>query len=233
PNDSYCVRVLARSDDDAQHAQVTSEWTYLNGYDNPAFTFTPPPAGSTCAVTPASAYRLPINGSATPRTPYFTWDPVSGAGSYYVVVARDSGFTHVVDVGFTDVNAYAPRLASGTPLSDETTAYYWAVMPATSAGGAGVCSDPAHDSPQGLNWSPTETFVRRLPVPSPTHESTTNEGIPPFSWTPVQGASSYDVHVEQADGTTKDFNFESPSFTVAKYYGIGIVHLQVRAAFPT
>ena len=318
PNDSYCVRVLARSDDDAQHAQVTSEWTYLNGYDNPAFTFTPPPAGSTCAVTPASAYRLPINGSATPRTPYFTWDPVSGAGSYYVVVARDSGFTHVVDVGFTDVNAYAPRLASGTPLSDETTAYYWAVMPATSAGGTGVCSDPAHDSPQsfnkssvapapiapasgaevsaqpsfrwssaenartyrlqvsqdptfgnpidnvvtdataytssstypadtviywrvrandwdgqGLNWSPTQTFVRRLPVPSPTHENATNEGIPPFSWTPVQGASSYDVHVEQADGTTKDFNFESPSFTVAKYYGIGIVHLQVRAEFPT
>src|SRR5205807_2065191 len=81
--------------------------------------------------------------------------------------------------------------------------------------------------------SPTQTFVRRLPVPSPTHESATNEGIPPFSWTPVQGAISYDVHVEQADGTTKDFNFESPSFTVAKYYGIGIVHLQVRAAFPT
>jgi protein-S-isoprenylcysteine O-methyltransferase Ste14 len=318
PNAGYCVRVLARSDDDAQRTQVTSEWAYLNGYNNPAFTFTTPPAGSTCATTPPSAYRLPANGSATPRTPYFTWEPVPGAGSYYVVIARDAGFTHVTDVGFTDVNAYAPRLASGTPLSDETTSYYWTVIPAISANGGGVCSDALHNNPQsfnkssappepitpasgadvttqpafrwtsaenarnyrlqvsqdptfgnsiddvttdataytssstypadtvvywrvrandwngqGLNWSATRTFVRRLPVPSPTPKSATNEGIPPFSWTPVQDAISYDVHVEQADGTTKDFNFESPAFTVAKYYGIGIFRLQVRAEFPT
>jgi protein-S-isoprenylcysteine O-methyltransferase Ste14 len=319
PNASYCVRVLARSDDDAQHGQVTSEWTYLYGYNNPAFTFTTPPAGSTCAVTPPGAYRLPASGSATPRTPYFTWEPVPGAGSYYVIVARDAGFTQVVDVGFTDVNAYAPRLASGTPLSDETTSYYWAVIPATSANGGGVCSDALHDNPQsfdksstppepiapangadvttqptfrwtpaenarnyrlqvsqdptfgspiddvttdataytssstypadtvvywrvrandwngqGLNWSATQTFVRRLPVPSPAPDNATGgEGVPPFSWTPVQDAISYDVHVEQPDGTTRDFNFESPSFTAVKYYGIGIWRWQVRAEFPT
>jgi hypothetical protein len=319
PNAGYCVRVLARSDDDAQHTQVTSEWTYLNGYDNPAFTFTTPPAGSACATTPPSAYRLPASGSATPRTPYFTWERVTGAGAYYVIIARDPGFTHVTDVGFTDVNAYAPRLASGTPLSDETTSYYWTVIPATSANGGGVCSDALHNNPQsfnkssippepiapadgadvttqpafrwtsaenarnyrlqvsqdptfgnpiddvttdatsytssstypadtviywrvrandwngqGLNWSATRTFVRRLPVPSPAPDNATSgQGIPPFSWTPVQDAISYDVHVEQSDGTTKDFNFESPSFTVVKYYGVGIWRWQVRAEFPT
>lgn len=318
PGGTYCVRVLARSDDDAQHGQVTSEWTYLNGYDNPAFTFTEPPAGSACASTPASAYRLPANGALTPRTPYFTWEPVAGAGGYYVVIARDPGFTQVVDVGFTEVNAYAPRLAKGTPLSDETTAYYWAVVPVESANGEGVCSDPAHDNPQsfdkssvppepispadgagvssqptfrwtaaenardyqlqvsrdptfgnpiddvttdataytssstypadtvvywrvrandwngqGLNWSPVRTFVRRLPVPSPTVGESGGPSIPTLSWTPVQDAIAYDLHLEQPDGTTKDFTLESPAATVVKYYGTGIWRWQVRAEFPT
>jgi hypothetical protein len=318
PGATYCVRVLARSDDDAQHTQVTSEWTYLNGYDNPAFTFSAPPTGSSCGIVPP-AYRLPANGSLTPRTPYFTWEPLPGAGSYYVVIARDAGFTQVVDVGFTDVNAYAPRLATGTPLSDETTAYYWAVVPAEKADGVGVCSDPQHNSPQsfdkssippepiapvggasvstqptfrwssaenarnyrlqvsqdptfgnpiddvttdataytssstypadtalywrvrandwngqGLNWSPTQTFVRRLPVPSPVPDSAASgPEIPLRSWTPVQGAISYDMHVEQPDGTTRDFNFESPSATIVKYWGTGIWRWQVRAEFPT
>jgi protein-S-isoprenylcysteine O-methyltransferase Ste14 len=332
PNATYCVRVLARSDDDAQHTQVTSEWTYLNGYNNPAFTFTTPPTGSTCAITPASNYRLPATGSVTPRTPYFSWEAVPGAGGYYVVIARDAGFTQVVDVGFTDVNAYAPRLAGGTPLSDETTAYYWAVIPAVSSSGAGVCSDPQHNNPQsfdkssappvpfspangavvstqptfewgaspenggapekgratenarnyrlqvsqdptfgnpiddvttdataytssstypadtaiywrvrandwngqGLNWSPTWTFVRRLPVPSPIQDNPTGgPEIPPLSWTPVQGAISYDLHLEEPNGVKKDFTFEAPSATVVKYYGTGIWRWQVRAEFPT
>lgn len=316
--DSYCIRVLARSDDDAQHKQVTSEWTYLNGYDKPAFTFLTPPAGapSTCPAIPV--YRLPENGSATTRTPYFTWEPDPGAASYYVIVARDAGFTHVVDVGFTDVNAYAPRLRTGVPLSDETTAYYWAVIPATDAKGGGACSDALYDNPQsfdkssvapepiapaegagistqptfrwsaaenarnyqlevsqdptfgnpiddvttdataytssstypanatiywrvrandwngqGLNWSPTRTFVRTLPIPSPAAGSASGEGIPPFAWTPVPGAISYDVHVEEANGRQKDFSVEAPSFTATKYYGIGVFRLQARAEFPT
>jgi hypothetical protein len=316
---SYCVRVLARSDNDARNAQVTSEWTYLNGYNNAAFTFATPQIGSGCPVTPVGAYRLPASGSVTPRTPYFSWEPVAGAGSYYVVVARDAGFTQVVDVGFTDVSAYAPRLAKGTPLSDETTTYYWAVMPATNAVGAGVCSDAFHNAPysfnkssvpptpiapsdgagvsaqptfqwssaenarnyrlqvsqdptfghpiddvttdataytssstypadtviywrvrandwdvQGLNWSSTHTFVRRLPVPLPAMDNpSSGQGIPVLSWTSVQGAISYDLHFDQPDGTTKDFNSESTSFTPTLVTGWGIWRWQVRAVFPT
>lgn len=319
PNAAYCVRVNAHSDSDARRSEVTSEWTYLNGYNNAAFTFTSPPEGSSCTSMPANAYALPANGSQTPRTPYFTWQPVPGAGGYYVVIARDAGFTQVVDVGFTDVNAYAPRLAKSTPLSDETTAYYWAVMPAETPAGAGVCSDPLHDNPQsfnkssvapqplapgagseisaqpsfrwtpaenartyhlqvaqdptfgaplddittdataytssttypadtvlywrvrandwngqGLNWSPTQTFVRRLPVPALAPlGATTVLGIPPITWSPVEGAISYDMHVEQPTGKSDDFTFESPSATVVSYYGTGIAHYQVRAEFPT
>jgi hypothetical protein len=319
PEAGYCVRVNAHSDSDARQGDVTSEWTYLNSYNNAAFTFTSPPEGSSCTSTPADAYVLPGNGSQTTRTPYFTWHPVSGAGGYYVVIARDAGFTQVVDIGFTNVNAYAPRLAKKTPLSDETTAYYWAVMPSEKANGAVVCSDPPHDNPQsfnkssappqpltpssgsaistqpsfhwtaaenartyhlqvaqdptfgapiddvttdataytssstypadtvlywrvrandwngqGLNWSPTQTFVRRLPVPAlDPLGATTVLGIPPVTWSPVQGAIAYDMHVEQADGRGSDFTSESPSATVTSYYGTGIVHYQVRAEFPT
>jgi hypothetical protein len=319
PNASYCVRVDAHSDDDAQHGEVTSQWTYLNGYNNPAFTFTSPPTGSACATTPASSYLLPSNGTLTSRTPYFTWKPVAGAGSYYVVIARDAGFTQVIDIGFTDVNAYAPRLATATPLSDETTAYYWAVMPAETAGGGGVCSDPLHDNPQsfnksslapqplapangasistqptfrwtpaenarnyrlqvsqdptfgnpiddvttdataftssstypadtalywrvrandwigqGLNWSPTQTFVRHLPSPTPGLSApTTVFGPEPISWSPVQGAIAYDIHIEQPSGASSDVTSEAPSTTFTAYWGTGVGHWRVRAEFPT
>jgi hypothetical protein len=48
----------------------------------------------------------------------------------------------------------------------------------------------------------------------------------------VQGASSYDVHVEQADGTKKDFNVQGTVLTPTTFYGTGIWRWQVRARFP-
>jgi hypothetical protein len=328
PGFSYCVRVLARSDDDARGQQVISAWTYIkegaepDGGPGPAFSYASQPAitGQPFAqYVQEGQYQLPGNNTTTPRTPLFTWNWLPGAKAYWVVIARDSLFTQVVDVGLTDVPAYAPRLASGTPLSDETTSYYWAVIPAPHLDGSGfgddnpnrdhpqsfdkasvpptqlapaegavistqptfrwsaaenarnyrlqVSQDPTFGHPiddvttdataytssstypadtvvywrvrandwngQGLNWSPTQTFVRRLPIPSPTLAATGGSDIPPLSWTPVQGAISYDMHVEEPNGATKDFNFESPSATIAKYYGTGIWRWQVRAEFPT
>jgi hypothetical protein len=319
----YCLRVLARSDDDAQRSQVISDWTQVNGPGQPAFTYVPPPAPGVPEkpfVTRASAYLQPASGTVTPHTPLFAWNRVSGAQGYYVVIARDAGFTQVADVGFTNVPAYAPRLANDAPLSDETTSYYWAVIPTTGLGGTGVSDDvPQDNNPlsfnessapptpiapeqganvsaqptfqwssaenarnyrlqvsqdptfgkpiddvttdataytssstypadtvlywrvrandwtgQGLNWSPARTFVRRLPVPTPAASApTTSTGIPPISWSPVLGAISYDIHVEQPDGTHSDFSSESSTATFEKYWGTGIGRWQVRAEFPT
>jgi hypothetical protein len=331
---SYCVRVLARSDNDAQGREVVSSWTQINGSNQPAFNYVgqpaPGPPGPEGLVTPNSAYLHPAFGETTPRTPAFTWNRVAGAQGYFVVIARDPGFTEVADVGFTDIPAYAPRVANGAPLSDETTGYYWAVIPTQTADGFGVFSTPCYssnaitcgsenDNPQvfnkfsgapeaispppgaaistqptfqwspaenartyhlqvsqdptfghpiddvttdataytssstypadtvvywrvrandwsgqGLNWSPTRTFVRRLPVPSPVQDNPNGgPSIPPLVWSSVQGAISYDVHLEEPNGLKKDFTFEAPSATVVKYYGTGIWRWQVRAEFPT
>jgi hypothetical protein len=349
-NLTYCARVLARTDNDAQHNQVISAWTQLNGINKPAFTFAEQPApgtpGAEGLVTQAGDYIAPKPGfqpgcqeragGATPGvasctlTPLFTWKRVAGASGYFVVIARDPRFTEVADVGYTNVPAYAPRLGNEAPLSDETTDYYWAAIPTSEADGHGVFSSPcfatptnscegANDNPQrfdkssippqpqspapgtevstqpsfrwslvdnarnyqlevaadpsfgkpiedvitdgtaytsnstypadtalywrvrandwagqGLNWSPTQSFVMRLPAPTlDPLGPTTLLGIPPITWSYVQGAIGYEMHVEQPGGKGEDFAIESPSASVISYYGTGIAHYQVRATFPT
>jgi hypothetical protein len=324
-NIPYCVRVLARSDNDAMGNQVVSNWTQIGGVNRPAFSFASQPApgspGPEGLVTPPSAYIQPGGGSTQPRTPLFTWQRVPGASLYYVVIARDAGFTHVVDVASTVVPAYAPPLDGEEPLDDETSAYYWAVVPVNAKGeefsdpsqgqdapqsfnkssvppaplgpasGATVenqptfswtpaegalnytlqvSQDPTFGNPidnvrtdstaftssstypadvtlywrvrandtnsrnEGLNWSPVRTFRRTLPVPTPSPGvATTGQGIPVRTWAPVLGAIAYEVHVEQPDGTTKDFTFPSTAFTPTLYYGTGIWRWQVRALFPS
>jgi hypothetical protein len=318
------VRVLARSDDDAKNNQVVSDWTQVGGSGNPAYTMsTPPPPGSPGPgglVTPPSAYIQPATGTLTSRTPLFTWNRVAGASGYYVVIARDAGFTQVADVAYTTMPGYAPRLANQEPLADETSGYYWAVIPTQNANGSGVFSNPpGQDSPQsftksstaptaqaplsgatiaaqptfswtpaenarnytlqvsedpsfgnpidnvttdstaftssstypadivlywrvrandwtgqGLNWSVVATFRRTLPIPVPAANNPTGgQAIPALSWAPVQGAVSYDLHVDQQDGTTRDFTVNSTSFTPTLFYGVGVWRWQVRADFPT
>ena len=315
---SYCVRVRARSDRDARMNEVVSNWTQLGGSGQPAFTYAKP--AQTCAATtmPASAYRSPAEGTVSPRMPLFTWDAVPGACGYFVVVARDQDFTKIVDVALTNTPAYAPRTGFGpTTYSDETTSYYWAVMPTRDANGEGLASaqpqddfprsfqkrsvpptrlgpsdgaviggqptfrwtpaegareyrvqvddDPTFGSPIadvvtnataytstgglpadstlywrvrandenriGLTWSTTGSFRRRFPVPVPKVNPTRGEAIPVLSWNPVQGAVSYDMHVEQADGTKRNFTMRSTAFTPITFYGTGVWHWQVRANF--
>ena len=137
--ESYCVRVRAKSDTDSNRAEVYGDFTYLNGPDQVAFTFAgyPCTAGCTRAYLSGSDYR----GSQTGKTamPYFTWNGVN-AGSWFVLVAKDPEFHNIVDYGWTQVRAYAPRFGDD-PITypDETTSYYWAVLPppGTTAPAAG------------------------------------------------------------------------------------------------
>jgi hypothetical protein len=320
-NDQYCVRVLARTDDDAKAQQVVSQFTQLNGADSPAFTYLPQSAGGTPGHTPDGSYILPATGATTPRTPLFTWTRDPNAAGYYVVIARDAGFTRIADIGYTQEPAYAPRLRNEStakaPLSDETTAYYWAVIPAGAGGvpsqdptvmsphtfnknstapgllgpinGADettqptfrwteaenareyrlqVSQDPTFGNPiddvitdstaftssstypadtqmywrvrandwngQGLNWSPTGTFVRRLIAPTFLGiDNAVTELLPTIHWTAVEGAVSYTVHAEDTIGSDSNYNVTSPVTTPGKITGTGIMHISARANFPT
>jgi protein-S-isoprenylcysteine O-methyltransferase Ste14 len=321
---SYCVRVAARRHRDAANREIVSEYTYLGGQGNPAFTFRTSSLQSCIPPSPMTAamYRGPASGSVSPRTPLFTWDPAPGACSYFVVVARDAGFTDVVDVALTTQPAYAPRTGLGvTTYTDETTSYYWVVLPARQANGGGMTTYPGANAPRtfqkrsmppaltgpsageqitrqpafrwtpaegayeyrlqvdddptfgspiddvnttatsytsrstypadtvlywrvrandenpnpslrGLTWSATGRFVRRLPIPVVgTDNPTEGETIPVLSWSPVEGAVSYDMHVEQSDGSRRDFTMRSTAFTPTTFYGTGVWRWQVRANF--
>ena len=318
PDTSYCVRVRARSDRDAARREIVSDWTQIGGVGRPAFTYRKRDVACSPAAMPASAYREPQAGATTSRMPLFTWDWVPGACGYYVVVARDPAFTDVIDVALTTQPSYAPRQANAPKTyPDETTLYYWAVMPTATANGGGLSTQATEDAPQafhkrsvppaliapadgsdvagqasfrwsgaegareyqlqvdndptfgspldnvvtdataytstraypadtalywrvrandenrvGLTWSATGTFRRRLPVPALSPENPLGgEAIPVLAWSPVQGAVSYDLHVEQADGTRRDFNMRSSAFTPTVFYGTGIWRWQVRANF--
>jgi hypothetical protein len=262
----------------------------------------------------ADDYLAP-SGTVSPRTPLFTWKRIPQAASYWVVIARDQAFTNVVSVSFTEFAAYSPADA----LQDETTSYYWVVLPAKNKDGSGVFTSVAANQPRAfekrsvppaaltpddgadipgsprfawsaaegaakyrlqvaadssfgaliddittaatsytatktypvdtvLYWrvravdgsgngltfsSPVRTFRRRLPMPALAPDNPLGGGaIPSLSWSPVQGAESYDVHVDQTDGRRLDFNVKSAQFTPTAFYGNGVWHWQVRAVFP-
>ena len=61
------------------------------------------------ALPTAADYLSPTGGVDRGQTPLYTWKPIPGANSYWVIVARDPSFTTLVDYGFTQIPAYAPR----------------------------------------------------------------------------------------------------------------------------
>jgi hypothetical protein len=331
----YCVRVSARADR-VDFDEVFGDPTYLKngntaeGSPNPqapAFEWTGYPSGglpgcvSGVLYPCASDYLAPQTGTVSPATPLFTWNALSGAQSYFVVVSKDQNFSNIVDEGFTDIPAYSPRSAfDPTTYPDETTSYYWMVLPSPNLDGSNpspldvahsnydnfqkqstppsllspasgtaffdqptfrwspvlgarkyefqVAQDPSFGSPIddvttdatayssnttypadtilywrvraadengiGLTWSATGTFQKTLagPVPS-SNNPTAGEYLPVWTWSSVNGAVSYDLAIDQPDGTTRNFtDFRMPATSFQKLTGTGVFHWRVRAEFP-
>jgi hypothetical protein len=238
PGSTYCVRVLARGDDDAKQHQVVSDWTYINGGiepdggPGPAFTYMPQPSSIMsqpfAQYVADGQYKLPANNSATPRTPLLTWNWLPGAKSYWVVIARDALFTDVVDVGFTDVPAYAPRLAAATPLADKATAYYWAVIPAPNLNGSGFGDDqPTQDHPQVFNKSSVP------PTPLQPQDRSAVSTWPTFHWTGAENARTYRLQVSQDPSFGKlldDVTTDATAYTSSSTYPADtVLYWRVRA----
>jgi hypothetical protein len=203
---TYCFRVRARSDRAAGNQEVWGDYTYLqngnvgsSGPVGPAFTWVDypnpadPAAAPTCAFGyPCSdSYLRPILGSSNGRTPLFTWKAQSGANSYFVVVAKDATFSNVIDEAFTRIPAYAPRNATtATTYPDETTTFYWAVLPATAPDGNDALPVDLPNSAKG-------SFQKQSTPPSLLSPSSGQvfPGQPSFRWTPTFGARRYRMQV--------------------------------------
>jgi hypothetical protein len=161
-----------------------------------AFHWSGYPAGAACtpSCTPgylgSGDYVLPVGGSTVGQTPLITWRPLAGKKSYFIIVAKDPSFTNIVDYAFTQLPAYAPRTGLGpTTYPDETTSYYWVVLPAAFPNGDGAVGNPFLGGPQ--------IFDKRSQPPArlgPADGSVLT-GQPTFRWTLALGARRYRLQV--------------------------------------
>ena len=173
----------------------------------------------------------PDNGAVIGDQPVFHWSAVEGAKDYRLEVATDPLFRDIVDRVDTGSTSYAT--STTYPVDREL---YWRVRPRICATASALLGT-ACGSHLEMGWS-SETdlrhFRRTLPTPVLSADNPLGgETIPVLSWEPVAGATSYDLHVDQADGTQKDFTVRSPRFTPIGFYGVGIWKWKVRANFPT
>ena len=211
---SYCARVRPRADRDILNAEVYGDYTYLDDGTGPAFTYLGAPAGAACSPSCVNGnlgsddYVLPTTGTSHTRAPLFTWKPLAGKASYYVLVSKDPSFSNLVDYAFTQVPAYAPRGPfAPTSYSDEDTLYYWAVLPATGADGDNAVGNPLQAAPRN--------FQKLSNPPALVSPAVGGDvaGQPTFRWGAVEGARKYRVQVSQdpSFGTVLD----NPEITTA------------------
>ncbi|MEP6909497.1 MAG: hypothetical protein ABI896_03580 [Actinomycetota bacterium] len=198
PNRKYCVRVRAKGERDAEFQDVYGDFTYLDDGTGAGFQWSGYPAGGACTPScntgylGADDYVLPARGTLTRLTPLLTWRPIAGRQSYFVLVSKDANFSNIVDYAFTQVPAYSPRsFILPTTYSDETTLFYWAVLPASGMDGSGAVGDP-------LSAAPSSFQKQSIP---PTQTLPANGALltdqPVFRWTPVEGARRYRFQIAQ------------------------------------
>ena len=230
----YCARVRARSDR-AGFDDVYGDYTYLdpNGLGW-AFQFTGFPSGGACtpSCTPnylgAGDYTTMLTGTTTGRVPYFAWKPLAGKQSYYVLVAKDPAFSNLVDYAWTKVPAYAPRTGFGSrTYPDETTLYYWAVLPATNLDGTGAVGNPLLAAAQSFQ---KQSMPPTLLGPA---DGTQFYDQPTFRWTPTEGARRYRFQVAQDPSfgnPIDDITTDSTSYTSNTTYPADtVLYWRVRA----
>jgi hypothetical protein len=144
-------------------------------------------------------------------------------------VAKDSAFTNIVDYVFTRVPAYAPRTGLASKgYADETSNYYWAVLPATSANGHGVSIDPLEAHPQ--------PFTKQATPPAllgPSGGAVVSTAATVFHWGPVFAARRYRLQVSEdptfsnvitergPTGTASGALTDSTAYTSSTDYPVG------------
>jgi hypothetical protein len=232
-NGNYCVRVRAFRNRSAVGGSVFGTYTYLGGGSALSFNFTGYPAGDGCNTVcnlgylSDGDYVLPQTGVTTPRAPLFTWEPLAGKQSYYVIVAKDASFTNVIDYAFTKIPAYAPRQGSAVrTFTDETTLYYWAVLPATNANGSLAAGEPTNAAPQN--------FLKQSipPAQDLPADAGTVDGPITFTWGLTEATRKYRIQVDDQNtfgSTLIDITTDSTSYTSNGAMPLGTLYWRVQA----
>ena len=90
-----------------------------------------------------------------------------------------------------------------------------------------------NDDSKGLAWSGTSSFVQTLPVPAiTTAQPFLGATFPALTWTPVDGATSYEVQDVWPDASVHvTSNIPSTAVSYTKMTGTGHGTVQVRAVF--
>ena len=96
----------------------------------------------------------------------------------------------------------------------------------------GACA-PTTTTASGLAWSGTSTFVQTLPVPTITTATPfSGATFPALTWTPVDGATGYEVQNVWPDGQRAvTSTVPSAAVSYTKMTGTGHGTVQVRAVF--
>ena len=138
--------------------------------------------------TAAPALVSPANGAGVSgNSVTFTWNPISGATKYLLVVSTTSANKICLDVG--NVTTWTDSTFGGA-----STAYWWAVW---SGNSAGWCAD-------SLAYANTRYFIyggtpTTAPTPvSPLSWSTVSGNSVTFTWNAVSGATKYRLMVSTA-----------------------------------
>jgi hypothetical protein len=167
-------------------APLVGTWTYVFTDDDL------PGLESQVESDPAHVLDVQLHVSDVPLD-FVTNAPfTSGRQSYYVLVSKDASFSNIVDYAFTQFPAYAPRTAvKPNTYPDETTSYYWAVLPAIRHNGGLSTGNPLSASP--------DSFHKQSTPPNQTAPGAAAavELQPTFRWTPVEGARRYRIQVSE------------------------------------
>ena len=199
---TYCVRVRPEMDRVGINEPLYGAYTYMNGVDGAAFTFTAfptVPPGTCGSMTPinmtGSDYYPPVpfaSGVAT-RTPYFTWNSV--APSYFVIVSANPSSRTSSTTRSRPIPAYWPR---GRHRRAGVQGRVDELLLGRPAGRLPDRSRP----PVSRGFQAPQSFLRQTPPPtlmSPVGGAiVTNQ--PVFQWTGVEGARRY--HLQVDDDTT-------------------------------
>ncbi len=204
-NASYCVRVLARSGHKGSTSFVRGAYTLLNDGTGAAFQWTGYPSTVPCSPScvPGYAgsdnYKLPDPDAPATRMPFFSWEPIDGAQSYWVIVYKDETLGTMVDYAFTQLPVYTPRTGDGSAVRtyDDENGLYWVILPSSSFDGDAAAFDPYQ--------APVASFDKQSTPPTllePAAGATVTDQ-PVFTWTPVDGAKLYRIQI------ATDSNFSS------------------------